>query len=456
MDDSTNSSGFAEPTTQWVSELARRHESPRAHLAEKVWQALVVVALTATPLSVSRARQTGWLPVYGLHLALAALTLGLFAMRRRLPRRITHGAIVAIVGVVGVAGLVTFGLMGVGIWGLVMATLLTNALFNVQAARVATAAMTIAIGLVGVAFATEMLALPFDSQGYMQSLTPWIIASITTAMVPLFVFQSIVSYQRTTETVLGEVQHQAIVIRDQHRALEQFKRDVQTEHALASLVFKRMIHRRAGADRRLRVSLSSLSVFNGDAVFAAVTPSGNLRVLIADVSGHGLTASLGTLALCSLFYSSAERGDDLLTSLELMNRELALTLPANLFAGVVAIDLSRSRGEMRVFNAGMPPVYIHRHRSLDEIISTNVPLGITKSYSPRVESFMVSQNDRLFAMSDGIIERANAAGELFGIERVKRLFEVSSGENAFDSLLAAVAQYDPDQRDDVTLVELVV
>ncbi len=253
-----------------------------------------------------------------------------------------------------------------------------------------------------------------------------------------------------------EVARQARVISEQNQQLEAARQDTEREHALAGQVFERMMQRSAQVDDRIRISLSSLTVFGGDAVLVDRCPNGLVRILVADVSGHGLTAALGTLALSSIFYSSTERGEGFESTLQIMNRELMLGLPTNLFSGAVLIEVDRPNSKAVIANAGMPPVLVCQRTGVREIVSSNLPLGISKNVQLTSECVQLGAGDQIYAMSDGIAERANAERELFGNHRVRKTLEFTPSSQRFDRLLSSVVEFSKEQRDDFCLLEVTI
>ncbi|MFZ5444027.1 MAG: PP2C family protein-serine/threonine phosphatase [Myxococcota bacterium] len=239
----------------------------------------------------------------------------------------------------------------------------------------------------------------------------------------------------------------------QNEALEAFQRETRAEHAVAAQVFERMLCRGALTDPRVRVLLSPLSVFNGDTVLAATTPRGAFRLLLADVSGHGLTGALGTLPLMTLFHAATEAGESMRDCAMRLNAELKAMLPPQLFCGAVMLELDREAGRLDVLNAGMPPLLIPRNEML-AASSVNIPLGISRTWEPSIQTFEVEPDDRLFVMSDGVVEASNAAGEIFGLERVKETLLQTEPTTAFDVLIDAVKQHAGGQSDDLSLVKV--
>ncbi len=259
---------------------------------------------------------------------------------------------------------------------------------------------------------------------------------------------------RTRLDVLLKIKERQDQLLTQNRSLENYQHQTRAEHELASQMFERMMKRAAPDDERLRISLSSLDLFNGDAVFAATTKENYFRLVVADVAGHGLRGALGTLALSALFYSAIERGERLLASIELINRELTIAWPTQLFCSAVILELDRFQNKLTLINAGMPSVYVLGRCGVREFTSHNVPLGVTRDYFPVVESIDVSLGDVIFAMSDGVVESRSPSGEIFGSDRVLKLLEVTPVDCSFDSLLAAIVGFAQRQADDVSLVQL--
>jgi CheY-like chemotaxis protein len=241
----------------------------------------------------------------------------------------------------------------------------------------------------------------------------------------------------------------------QNTMLDAVQEATRAEHAVAIQVFNRMLKRGALSDPRVKVFVSPLSVFNGDAVLASTNPQGHFRLLAADVSGHGLTGAIGTLPLMTLFHASTSRGDTLSECARGLNLELKTILPPQLFCSAILIELDRHEGTLEVINAGMPDLYVLGN-ALRSCASQNVPFGITESWSPSIETLRVNVDERIFIMSDGVVELTSTSGELFGGERVQNQLKTSPHDVAFADLLNAVTDFAGQQSDDISLIEVKV
>jgi sigma-B regulation protein RsbU (phosphoserine phosphatase) len=73
--------------------------------------------------------------------------------------------------------------------------------------------------------------------------------------------------------------------------------------------------------------------------------------------------------------------------------------------------------------AGMPPILIYRAatQTIEEIPLHGAPLGGLSSYDYRQAELTLAVNDTVLLLSDGLPERFNAAGEMFGYERMQEV-----------------------------------
>jgi len=78
---------------------------------------------------------------------------------------------------------------------------------------------------------------------------------------------------------------------------------------------------------------------------------------------------------------------------------------------------------MHYVNAGQVPGLVLREGNVIELPSTGPPIGFFETPEMSLQTFSLAKNDRLLLHTDGIIETANSAGELFGLERLKNLLK---------------------------------
>jgi HAMP domain-containing protein len=168
-----------------------------------------------------------------------------------------------------------------------------------------------------------------------------------------------------------------------------------------------------------------------------------LAVIIADVSGHGLSSGLRMAMLKSallILVGETREPEEILGRLDGVvrsNRERRFFVTATL-----ALFNLRT-GTLRLTNAGHPPTYRVRGAEVEEVLLPSSPLGgLGHAYGKA--TLQLAPGDSVVWLSDGLIEATNAADEAFGYDSVKRALAGTQGESAVEirnRLLAAVDRH---------------
>jgi len=249
-----------------------------------------------------------------------------------------------------------------------------------------------------------------------------------------------------------------ITQRDQ---LAQHHQRLLQEQTVAKQVFDNVAHSGCLNASNVRYFLSSLAVFNGDVVVAAIRPNGNMMVLLGDFTGHGLPAAIGAMPLASTFYGMVHKGFSMSDVLREINKKLKAILPIGLFCCATMIDFNFRRKRLKVWNGGLPAGMIYRQAdgSITPMRSTHLPLGVLpeKNFKDDAQFYDVEEGDRIFMWSDGIHEARNLDGDMFGEERLLEVFAKGSEPvNVFDDILASVKNFigSGEQDDDLSMIEI--
>ncbi len=195
----------------------------------------------------------------------------------------------------------------------------------------------------------------------------------------------------------------------------------------------------------------------GDIFDFVVTPSGQLGVLVADVSGHGVPAALiASMVKIALAVQENEVHDPGVV-LTRMNRALCGRFELAYVTAMFAVIDPVAR-TLTYAVAGHPsPLLLRAGGRLESLDHRGVVLGFLPdaSYSSSVVHDL-SGGDRFVFYTDGITEAARADGEFFGDRQFQRLLAASESESAdrFVSTLVDAARRwsGADFADDVTVV----
>lgn len=231
------------------------------------------------------------------------------------------------------------------------------------------------------------------------------------------------------------------------------------EQRVAKAVFDKVAHAGCLAAPNIRYLQSPYALFNGDLMLAAFTPAGDMRVLLGDFTGHGLPAAVGAMPLAEVFYGMTAKGYGMAEVLREMNAKLKRILPVDMFCCAVLLNLSMQCGAVEVWNGGMPDVY---HLSLDGQVlsvlqSRHLPLGIlaAERFDASTEMLPLVPGERLFLLSDGVLETADEQERLFGERRLREVLNANRDPAClFDELLLALERFGGHPRDDISLCDI--
>ncbi|HYH66148.1 MAG TPA: PP2C family protein-serine/threonine phosphatase [Urbifossiella sp.] len=148
-------------------------------------------------------------------------------------------------------------------------------------------------------------------------------------------------------------------------------------------------------------------------------PGGRLGVLVADASGHGAPAAVLMAMTHSIAHTLHESDracpSSLLTQL---NAHLArrYTRPTGSFVTAFAVVFDPANHSLTYASAGHAPPLVVRADGTRTTLNRaqRLPLGIkpTETYPEQTTTFV--PGDRVALVTDGILEAANAAGDMFG------------------------------------------
>ena len=231
------------------------------------------------------------------------------------------------------------------------------------------------------------------------------------------------------------------------------------EQRVAKAVFDKVAHSGCLNAPNIRYLQSPYALFNGDLLLAAFTPAGDMHVLLGDFTGHGLPAAVGAMPLAEVFYGMTAKGYGLSETLREMNAKLKRILPVDMFCCATLLCLSFQRRSVEVWNGGMPDGYLHNIASDERtpLTARHLPLGVLspETFDDRTEVFPMALGDRVFLLSDGVIDTCDADEQLFGVERLHQVFAANrQPEELFEEIEQALRDFRGEARDDVSMVEV--
>jgi len=234
---------------------------------------------------------------------------------------------------------------------------------------------------------------------------------------------------------------------------------LQQEHQMGEHVLSHAMQRSWKGCQNVRSFMSPLSTFNGDLLLLAPDPNGGVYVFLGDMTGHGLSASIGAVPVSQVFFTMCGKGRPVPEIAYELNVTLKAFLPEYMFCAATLLHLNADGATMRLWGGGLPPAYVVREGEgvVDVLQSNNLALGILSSdeFDGSAATYHFEDGDRLLLLTDGVHDVQNAQGELYGEVGVLKAIDQQSG-NGFDAVLVDIERYSGSgaQKDDISLVEL--
>jgi len=148
-----------------------------------------------------------------------------------------------------------------------------------------------------------------------------------------------------------------------------------------------------------------------------------VRIVMADISGHGASAAL-LMAVCKgLLYSlAATRPDpaDMVAELNRMLYDLLAGGDLDMYVTLAFAAVSRASGTLRFLSAGHAPAYV-LGGSTATLGPTGPGLGFHRDFTWQTVAVPFPPGATLFLLTDGVTELRSPTGEFFGEKRLMEL-----------------------------------
>ncbi len=184
-----------------------------------------------------------------------------------------------------------------------------------------------------------------------------------------------------------------------------------------------------------------------------------VMLVVADVSGKGVAASIYMVVILTLFRQYAKMGLSPAEILEKTNDTLAAKNKELLFATAFVAIYNAETNLLTYSNAGHNPPYIagRELKTLSKANGTLLGLFPGEKYSCAEE--YIGFGETLFMFTDGVTESINPANEFFGEKRLEDAlvrFKNGKAENAVDYIIDVINDFSngTEKHDDITILSL--
>lgn len=206
---------------------------------------------------------------------------------------------------------------------------------------------------------------------------------------------------------------------------------------------------------RIAAKMTTAREVGGDFYDFYRLPSGRQLILVADVSGKGISAAMFMMKARTIVKTCVSSEPDLASAITRANGLLAGNNEAEMFvtAWIAAVD--PATGEVEYVDAGHNPPLVRRADGSVEWIGglKSLALAAMDGVAYRTDRLVLKPGDRLFLYTDGVTEAMDPDGALYGEPRLEAALASASGDllKAVEDSVSAFVK-GAEQSDDITML----
>jgi serine phosphatase RsbU (regulator of sigma subunit) len=260
---------------------------------------------------------------------------------------------------------------------------------------------------------------------------------------------------RTSEEVLSAIADEASSLLENARLLEAEEQARLQRHDLeiASTIQQQLMQVKLPDSSFASIDARSIACkeIGGDFYDVVQLPDA-LAVVLADVSGKGVSSALLASTLQGIICAQLESGREITEIAAWVDQFIARKQVSGKYATMVIAKVHRS-GKMEFLNCGHVDGILVRQSGVVHLSSQCVPVGLVPGMCYQSEVVQLCPGDKLFLVSDGVTEASDSDDKEYGVDRLAALLAVQpSIASILDSVYAFASG--PTLDDDCTAVSL--
>lgn len=256
---------------------------------------------------------------------------------------------------------------------------------------------------------------------------------------------------------------------EKQKKLSEDKARTESELNIASQIQKNILPSKFPAfpertEFDIYASMTPAKEVGGDFYDMFLIDENHLAILIADVSGKGVPASLIMMTAKSLIKNTALNGNSVENVFNIVNRFLCDGNTSNHFITTWFGILDLKTGVIEYTNAGHnPPVIYSKKEDKYSYLKSNpnLILGIMDDTKYEKNKVTLAIGDKIFLYTDGVTEATSDKDELYGEKRLLDYLNNHKEESVTDTIKGVKQDIDSfigtaEQFDDITMLELLL
>ena len=209
-------------------------------------------------------------------------------------------------------------------------------------------------------------------------------------------------------------------------------RQLESELELSQVIQRAMLPQQVPSIPRYDIAAFSrpAQIVTGDYFDFLQFEDGTHGFVIADVSGHGVSAGMLMSSLQTVFHTLTPETDSPVNVLQRINRLYVNNINFSTFVTIFFAKLDPQSRMLSYASAGHnPPLLVQQ--STDEITwlkPTGAAIGLIKDYFFKQDNVQLMEGDTLLLYTDGIVEALNPQGDdQFGYDRLAEIVQQNKG-----------------------------
>ena len=226
---------------------------------------------------------------------------------------------------------------------------------------------------------------------------------------------------RELSDAFGVMQEQIITYIENIKKAHDFEEAVKAEVSVASKIQLESLPASAYFDRslELRAFIKPAKAVGGDFYDYFYVDKDHIAVVIADVSGKGIPASLFMMRSKESIRSASMNEKDLAKVFFKVNNSLCVNNNEGFFVTAFLGVLNLKTYEFNYVNAGHERPFIKHNNECKRLdVKSNFVLGLEEDFVYEQETIVLEEGDTIVLHTDGLNEAINSNQEEFGYERI--------------------------------------
>jgi serine phosphatase RsbU (regulator of sigma subunit) len=180
-------------------------------------------------------------------------------------------------------------------------------------------------------------------------------------------------------------------------------------------VFEKIIAQSNLQDPQLGYWIKPSRRFSGDLISAKRVSDTQLYFILADSTGHGLSAALPTIIVSQLFHSLVKEYVSISALIKRINARLKQDLPLGHFVALAVGMVDTQKKSIEIWNGGLPPLPVlnDANKITHSFASRHVSCGVLKSesFDATTELWHWTEQSELFLCSDVVDHDGQLLGD---------------------------------------------